>query len=550
MSESLSGIPPKDAVPSFKFDIQNWDTLNAMLRGSLPIPSVYYFASAVTEAQRDIDDISRTIVALENKRRSVHKRLDAYNSLVSPIRMVPCEILRRIFSLICEDNSSTIGPNDICIPPLTLSRVCSTWRDIVMDYPALWSNLSVTIPFAPNAVRSCHGALRIALERSGTHPLNFSVFIHGHQTPDRSTLALLASSCSRWATATIDDYSGLILPPDDDFDDDFPIHDHNFKLAIQGKLHLLEKLSLRLGLPNNINTFSVAPNLRSVEFYESYPRNITLPWNQIRSFHFYNHRIHDEMSCLSPFLPMCSKTLDSFSYDTPVDRSASVMHRLVMDVKTVQLGVVTFTALLRKFSEVTMPRVESLTLVGSEKHWQETLDQSHFETLRTKLLISPTSITLRGVIISDEACMHLLRFLPSVKEFVYTDEIPLYPPWKPEPDEDQPVRAIRPLPFTDTFFGKLNASDPHEENILLPQLTHLTVSITTKTFTEQVLVDMIKSRYHSQTSDLESSIARLQSVTVRVLDDTLDAQPFESLRCFNRVGLKIKIVDKTGCLFD
>ncbi|KAE9387528.1 hypothetical protein BT96DRAFT_751431, partial [Gymnopus androsaceus JB14] len=69
-------------------------------------------------------------------------------SLLSPIRKIPDEILQRVFDDCCEKNhfefdankskSGLATPAAEDTPALVLSSVCSRWRRIALSLPSIW----------------------------------------------------------------------------------------------------------------------------------------------------------------------------------------------------------------------------------------------------------------------------------------------------------------------------------------------------------------------------------------------------------------------------
>ncbi|KAK0430534.1 hypothetical protein EV421DRAFT_1721495, partial [Armillaria borealis] len=80
--------------------------------------------SEITQLHAEVDVISTT--------------LDKYHSFHAPIRHLPPEVLLSIFSHL-EPGRMPLE-NDA---PWVLTRVCSSWRDLVTHTPTLWSTISV-----------------------------------------------------------------------------------------------------------------------------------------------------------------------------------------------------------------------------------------------------------------------------------------------------------------------------------------------------------------------------------------------------------------------
>ena len=74
-------------------------------------------------------------------------------SLFSPIRNLPREVIENIFVMFIEDTGpSLLHISDRKIHPNTLGAVCKHWRDLTLSIPKLWTALSVDITVQGNLV--------------------------------------------------------------------------------------------------------------------------------------------------------------------------------------------------------------------------------------------------------------------------------------------------------------------------------------------------------------------------------------------------------------
>jgi hypothetical protein len=69
----------------------------------------------------------------------ITEKIARYKRALAPHRKLPEDVLRHIFTLLCEDDPN-IYPNT---PALVLSYVCSAWRFIVLQMPHLWISVKV-----------------------------------------------------------------------------------------------------------------------------------------------------------------------------------------------------------------------------------------------------------------------------------------------------------------------------------------------------------------------------------------------------------------------
>ena len=123
-----------------------------------------------------------------------------------PIFKLPVELLCDIFAKYIEDERAPVH-RDSPLPlvsyhcrgdPMVLGQVCSTWRDIALNMPSLWSTILIDKPKWSQLNRT-----KIWLERSRSSQLTLSVVTdydpdHGGISASRKILSLFASHITRW----------------------------------------------------------------------------------------------------------------------------------------------------------------------------------------------------------------------------------------------------------------------------------------------------------------------------------------------------------------
>lgn len=92
----------------------------------------------------------REMVHLEAKpsklleKEQIQARIDSYRLALSPARLLPPELVSEIFLL--SSPLETIFPLDPMDPRLTLSHICSGWRQVALGTRKLWSDVSIEPP--------------------------------------------------------------------------------------------------------------------------------------------------------------------------------------------------------------------------------------------------------------------------------------------------------------------------------------------------------------------------------------------------------------------
>ncbi|OJA09241.1 hypothetical protein AZE42_09215 [Rhizopogon vesiculosus] len=117
----------------------------------------------ITERQQQLDavlhDISDLDIVMDKikslrhrlveKRGKVKQSMDLHKGLISALWRLPAEILSQIF-VHCLPTETDLGIS-LRLDPLLLTRICRRWREVAMDTPSLWCNLSVNISWKQSA---------------------------------------------------------------------------------------------------------------------------------------------------------------------------------------------------------------------------------------------------------------------------------------------------------------------------------------------------------------------------------------------------------------
>ncbi|KAE9407379.1 hypothetical protein BT96DRAFT_809569, partial [Gymnopus androsaceus JB14] len=148
--------------------------------GPASIPNTEDILPILQNAERELEDCERQIKALELRRQSLREYTGQLQSLLSPFRKVPDEILWRVFDECCNMNhfgdAKTRGAiTDL--PALVVSSVCSRWRRNGLSMPSLWSRISLVCqPMGRNdGDEELLSALESFLSRAGQHPLTVTI---------------------------------------------------------------------------------------------------------------------------------------------------------------------------------------------------------------------------------------------------------------------------------------------------------------------------------------------------------------------------------------
>ncbi|KAH6912718.1 hypothetical protein BKA70DRAFT_1264747 [Coprinopsis sp. MPI-PUGE-AT-0042] len=103
-------------------------------------------------AEPQIVSLDAEIEALKQKRAVFASFVTNHRALISPIRRMPPDILRNVFSY-CLARKTPGKIMKVTEAPLLLAQICSNWRDLVINTPTLWSTIHIDIPI-PSQSRS------------------------------------------------------------------------------------------------------------------------------------------------------------------------------------------------------------------------------------------------------------------------------------------------------------------------------------------------------------------------------------------------------------
>ncbi|THU92601.1 hypothetical protein K435DRAFT_612270, partial [Dendrothele bispora CBS 962.96] len=123
----------------------------------------------------EIDKLTSILTALQKQRNSLQEYVNGQRGLLSSIRKVPPEIWIEIFTLYCGEYDLLIDKEaNISAPTLTLSSVCSRWRDLAISTPELWSHMSIHLQTTGKGY-GVQPLARLFTDRSRPSPLSLKL---------------------------------------------------------------------------------------------------------------------------------------------------------------------------------------------------------------------------------------------------------------------------------------------------------------------------------------------------------------------------------------
>ncbi|KAK7058490.1 hypothetical protein VNI00_002124 [Paramarasmius palmivorus] len=189
---------PKCNTP-FLADTPHWPhhprvDMEALRSNVLPSPQVISQVNALARAEKvdlkgldeTIKRVQDTLKELQNRRNILCQEIQRRRSWKAPIRRLPVDVLKEIFTYVCLGDDRNGFSLDIrskgrefrkitIAPTRRLHRVCFHWRSVTISTPSLWSSLRLDVV----KMEEKHAALvDLYLRHSAQYPLKISLGMH------------------------------------------------------------------------------------------------------------------------------------------------------------------------------------------------------------------------------------------------------------------------------------------------------------------------------------------------------------------------------------
>ncbi|KAJ6458400.1 hypothetical protein C8R47DRAFT_1081674 [Mycena vitilis] len=240
-----------------------------------------------------IHDLRAALCWYQSGRDEVAQSVRRHQSVISPIRRVPAELICEIFV------AASTSEDGMAKPPWYLGQICRSWRNYAVSYPVLWASLtagpSVALTlrrFKEQLSRSANAPLDIHWRCADCHP---------------ELLGLLLPLSSQWHNLRFDDCG---------------LEDFGWLHSVDGCLDRLQRVEVHstaaeIQIPD---VFLTARNLREVilttqGFSES--PDIAIPWQQITHYHgtYSPARQLEILRAAAPTLLECAVGFTGFTSD-------------------------------------------------------------------------------------------------------------------------------------------------------------------------------------------------------------------------------------------
>ncbi|KAF7358439.1 F-box domain-containing protein [Mycena venus] len=232
-----------------------------------------------------VPQLQAALAQLVRRRDEAAMNVRRHQSVISPIRLMPPELICEIFTLTVESRTGFF------YPPWQLGQISQSWRHLALSYPSLWSYITITttyvssyLPYTVSPSKFTRLLLQIETQllRSANAPLDID-WSNANSDMEPRLLELLFPHCSRWRSLRLRGPGSLMFQP-------FSLH---WLRPLDGRLSKLEKLHVMdfyiVYMPD---IFPTVPNLRSVLLSDSLSHSafrdhspyISIPWRQVTQY--------------------------------------------------------------------------------------------------------------------------------------------------------------------------------------------------------------------------------------------------------------------------
>ncbi|KAJ7593530.1 hypothetical protein C8J56DRAFT_931286 [Mycena floridula] len=496
-----------------------WQQLQSLLRGNChPYHSSFsdiphLLSTAIDDLQRCNGEIAKQqlyLASLQKQQKILERHVQGYQSLISPIRKVPPEILQQIFILVCTENR--FDRDEINIPGLILSQVCSHWRLVCFDTTEVWSTISIC---TAQSHPCSNQAVRFLLKRSDPSPLKLKINGLSDTGRARDLLGALAAESNRWSELTLG-LGNMTL-----FVEVFAV--------IKSRLPILRSLTLPYLADKfpELDLFQVAPRLGTFNF-DPDAQDICVPWTQLRSLTLRGPTRPIQLLSRCPMLV-------SVELIRPIDRGVefddmpteSSLSSLMIEIDTNHIlrGV-------PLLSQLTLPSLDSLSITRDPLYlpnFGQVFPIAQLQSLFSRSRCTITDLSWINIPTNFTQWITLLHSLHSLQSLSIEDLAR--------------VNNCGDYLVNDDFFDLLSA--PTDSSFFLPSLQHLFLKVTAQNaaFSTSRLIRALNIR---RSSEKERKFVPLKSFKLLLTRDSFDAQHLKPLKELAGSGLDMVIRDRSG----
>ncbi|KAM6489593.1 hypothetical protein JOM56_014915 [Amanita muscaria] len=124
------------------------------------------------DVRRSIAKAEAELQRLLDHQEKVMNNISHLKETLAIHRILPREIICFIFSILCAEKIPIPHKQEMTPPQITVSHVCSNWREIALATPTIWNDVEIV---RPNSDEWVQVALELLFNRAGTQGVTLAL---------------------------------------------------------------------------------------------------------------------------------------------------------------------------------------------------------------------------------------------------------------------------------------------------------------------------------------------------------------------------------------
>lgn len=407
----------------------------------------------------NVIELDEEIARAQAKREIRLRQIHTYEAALSPCRRLPPELVSEVF-LYAQHNYIVRPANS-----LRLSQICSAWRETAVNIPGLWTNISIEYGRKSYAKKML--LLKMFCSRASGHPL--SVRIDGTRLPPNvdDPISILSPYIKTIKSLTLDvpfcfAQSLYSLPPDS-----FPLLENFRFMSTDGG-----PTTLVVDLPIH-GPFSSAHHLWDFDFRVPFQgETLHLP-EQL------THVTLEDITCAQALsaLRHCPHIIEFCGRFSERGAPFPSVPIVFPNMRSLDITIGNQVDLDDIIDHLTIPALKSLRIRSWE--YEDVQITPSFALFVTRSSCAPTELDIGCLEMTDIGFLEIVRLLPSLV-----------------------IIRLEAIDFMeDSVYGALVYKD---DDSILPKLEDLTIHSLNCTPTDELILEVAKSRWRPRTETQEA----------------------------------------------
>ncbi|KAK0479835.1 hypothetical protein EDD18DRAFT_1364099 [Armillaria luteobubalina] len=420
--------------------------------------------AALSEAPDRIAELDTFILSttsllryLTNDRNQALENQANAQKILSPSRRLPAELLTDIFIRCSSLRDRSDSPLDPGAFPWTLSHVCRKWREVAIATPELWSSIHLNFEddrfLNGSRKREAAFMLGVILDRARPHDLDISIY-SDNDISMHPAGAVLLPSARYWKSFSVLGNTDFLSPCRGFFD----------------RLQTAIVCNDRHGRSNSVDTFTVAPRLRSFKKGSDAPFSLPDHLVEFEDFDSFNE---NTCTTLRHLVNVETLTLSCSSYSSELPK----IHLPRLSHLQLRTSGQTASPAFLTYSHFDLPSLTHITLLFSyeELLLDLAINVIHSSTVTSLSLIWPSSLSRKYLASNIQPHLSSQFVLPNLR-----------------------CLTIESCPYINAFLGELSVGP--RMSMIFPQVSKLDIisghdlDFSEDALNMHILVELIQSR--------------------------------------------------------